>query len=241
MNVKDRTFIDASNVAALQSVIDNVPYFNPASPGTFTMVDLNTGTYARDVEFNSSMSMLYVTNNYNIPVRVEILLCMPRVDTSITGATALTDGLADVGSGLTGTTPLISVRDSPLFNQLWMVKKTKKRTLFGGQSMSLKNFVGKFVYQPALEDSHAQTYQPRWGAHAYFLSIEGVLSHATATPTDIGFAGAGVDWCLTRKFVVSYDGGVEVKWIEVSQTVGAMATAVVSARPDVVKESYSVS
>ena len=72
--------------------------FNPATPGTFTFADFTSGTQQKEVEFASTRTYLSVRNNYNVPVKVWIYLCVPRVDTSTAPDDVMEAGLVDEGS-----------------------------------------------------------------------------------------------------------------------------------------------
>lgn len=214
VNAIDYQTIANNQLTQLEGAIDNLPTFNPALPGTFTFVDFTTGTQQKEIEFASCYSHIYVQNNYNVPVKVTIYKCAPKDDTNITPKQAVINGLTDMGSGLTEQTPMLTPFDSSQFRDLWSVLKTTKRTLKAGQGFTVKNFVRSFQYDPSFGDSHSLANQSRYGAHHYLVRVEGVVGHDT-TNAEYGNLQGGIDYVHVMKFVIKYDAGADIKYIEV--------------------------
>lgn len=224
----------------IEAAIDSLPVFNPSSPGTYTFVNFTSGTQQKEVEISSVYTYCLAKNNYNVPVRCTIYLCIPRVDTTITPVTAMTNGLTDMGSGLGSTTAMITPRDSIQFNDLWRVKYKVTKELVAGQTMKASYRTGSFQYDPSLVDSHTSTFQRAYKGHSYLVRVEGVLGHDT-TADQQGFLAAGVDVVKMTIITVKYEAGADIKYLEVVDDASGFTNGgVVSSYSDVAKESYSV-
>ncbi len=237
VNGIDYQGIDASNITKLEEVIDNLPVFNPSSPATFTFMDFTAGTQQKEVEFASSFYQLTLKNNYDAPVRVSIYKCRPKGETSITAKNAVIAGLVDLGSSLTEKTPMLSPLDSIQFKDLYMTQ-VFKRKLLAGQTLSVKDFVGSFQYDPSFTDSHALAYQPRYGGLTYLVRVEGELAHDSVA-AEYGNLGGGVDYTNFRKHIVKYDAGADIKFIEVVDGNDSFTNGGVVSSVDLDKETFT--
>jgi hypothetical protein len=227
-------------VSTLESAMDAVPMFDPSAPSTFITADLTSGTYQREVMIDSLYSKLTVRNNYNAPVRVCLYCCMPKKDTSISPLSAITNGLADLGSGLDQNTVMLYPSDSDQFKDLWSVVATKKTILTGGREATLRFKSRAFQYDPSFFDTHSLAYQRKYKSHIYLIRVEGRLGHDTSA-SQRGTLPSGVDYQVERKIVIKYDAGADIKRIEVLDTSSNFTNqGVVSTPHDIVKESFSV-
>ena len=180
--------MEGSQVSTIEGVIDALPVLDPSTPGTLINVDFNTGTYQRKVEIARTMTKLTVKNNYNAPVRVQLFCVVPRGETSITPVSALSEGLADIGTGINKTTPMVYPSDSSQFKDLYVVIRKSSKTLVAGQTLSIRYSGGSFMFDPAFVDLHTLQYQPRFRSHLYLIRVEGVLGHDTSV-SEQGYVG----------------------------------------------------
>lgn len=232
--------VTSSDVSRIEAAIDNLPVFDPSTPGTYKFVDFTSGTQQKEVEIASTYSYCIAKNNYNAPVRCTIYVVVPKVDTSISATTAVSAGLADVGSGLGLTTPLIGPRDSEQFKDLYRIKYKVTKELVAGQTMKASFRGGSFQYDPSFVDSHGSTYQNAYKSHAYMIRIEGVLGHDT-TNNEQGYLAAGVDISRVVVYTIKYEAGADIKYIEVADDASSFTNGgVVSSYSDVTKEQYAV-
>lgn len=240
VNLQNMATVQGSTTGTVEAAIDNLPVFNPALPGTYTFVNFTSGTQQKEVEIAATYSYCIAKNNYNAPARVTMFVCIPRSDTSLSPTTAVSGGLTDEGSGLGITTPLIGPRDSEQFRDLWIVKAQKSSVLVAGQTMKMSYRAGAFQYDPSFVDSHAFDYQPRYHGHAYLIKVEGVLGHDQSA-AEIGYVGAGIDISRVINYVVKYEAGADIHYIEVDDQANSFTNGgVVSSYSDVVKETYTV-
>lgn len=238
-NSKNRVDVVGSSVTAIEGAIDALPVFNPANPGTLLTVNFTTGTYQKEVEIASTVSSVVLKNNYDVPCVCKVYVCVPREDTNIPAATAITNGFTDAGSGLTGTTPMLGPMDSEQFKSLYRIARTYKKQLGPGGMMVCKYRFGSFQYDPSYVDSHSQNYQVAYGGHLYHIEIEGVLGHDT-TAAEYGRLPAGVDIQANVTYVVKYEAGADLKYIEVVDGNNGFTNGGVVTTYDVEKEGYSV-
>lgn len=226
-----------SNIAQIEAAIDALPHYDITDPGTYIDVNYTTGGQSKDIEFASTVSCFVIKNNYQVPVKARLYLCIPRIETSIAPSTSVTNGLLDVSNALPNTTPMLSPMDSDQFKSLYRTKWTKKCILPPGGSKAFSHRHGAFHYDPSYTDTNALTNQPRNGCHIYLLRVEGVMGHQTASAV-VGTAQAGVDCTLYRKYTIKYDAGATFKYIEVNDATAPTNPLMDSV--DIVKEAYTV-
>lgn len=229
---------EVSSTTKIEDVIDSLPVFDPATPGTYILTDFTSGTNQKDVEIVRTFAKLCLRNNRTTDTVVTIYVVCPKFDTSISPVTAITNGLSDVGSGLGGTTSMLTPNDSPQFRQAYKILKSKRQILSSGDTMVMTHVIGSFVYDPSLTDSHTSTFQQRNGAFHFLVRIEGTLCHANATATNMGTCQGRVDYMTDVKTVVKYEAGANIEYIEVDNNTEVMIAAEQAFITDHVKEQF---
>lgn len=228
------------NTTFLETVLAQLRYYNPSTPGTLTTADGTTGTFMKDFLFEKMYVSYMVRNNYQVPAKVKIHLCKAKVDTSIPPNTAYTQGLTDVGAP-SSSSPLVYLTDSQQFVDLWKIVSTESATLQPGEELTLTHTTPSFQYDPSLVDSHNQVYQKAYHGMAVFLRLEGVLGHDVSLDVQ-GTLQAGVDVQMNRTVIVKYSAGADIKTIVVNDESGTFTNAaVVSQKPVADNLSYSQS
>lgn len=225
----------------IELALAQLRYFNPATPGTYTTVDLTSGTNSKAVSIQCK-SYMTVSNNYQVPVKVTLYCVAPKVDHSVTPTAAIDNGLSDASAGpLTITSPTVHPTDSYQFNDLWRIKQSKSKYLRPGQKLTLAYSTKWFEYDPALVDTHNDIYQRRNHAMVYLVRVQGPMGHDTVADQQ-GLLPCGVDTEHYLKYTVKYQAGVRVKFYVESLDLDAMTTsAVVSEAPVADNIAYSVS
>lgn len=224
----------------LELVLAQLRFFNPATPGTLTQGNGSTGTYYREFNFKSIASNCVVRNNYQVPVKVTIMCCTVKHDTSINPAAAYEQGLSDVGNP-SSTSNLTYFTDSKEFGNLWVISKSSTRTLSPGSSYKLTHSVKNVMYDPSLFDSHGLEYQKRFKNFSWVVKVEGVVGHDIALDQQ-GSLPSGVDVQLNYTYNVYYDAGIDLKYIFVNDaSTGFTNGGVVSSKPVSDNIGYSVS
>lgn len=195
-----------SDKARIESAIDALPVYDPAT-GTSTPRDFTAGSLQKQVEIAKTKTQITVRNNYLKPVKVCVYLCIPKSDTNTRPTTAITQGLADIGAP-SGNALGLYANLVPQFRDFWAIMKTKKRTLQPGQTVSLFNQFGSFLYDPSFVDSHNLAYQRKYGAHEWLVRLEGVPSHGATSGSGTG--DGSVDVTTYTMYTVKYEAGADI-------------------------------
>lgn len=221
-------------MAEFKDSVQYLKYYNPATPGTLTTADFETGTYDRRVLFKSVYFGMTARNNYQTDCLVRVYLCTPVQSSSIDVEAAWDDGVT-ANSDSTVTSRL-QVGQFPTdyadFKNLWKAKLHCKATLSPGQSLSCSHSVKNIEFDPTALDNHAASYQSKYKNFQFLVVVEGVISHDSVTTSTRGLAQAGVDVHAKRVSTIQYDAGVNIKFARLDNNNGTMlSTAVQSHQP----------
>jgi len=230
--------LSGSSITKLETVIANLRYFNPATPGTYTTVDFTSGTQSKSIRIKM-YSKLNIRNNYVVPAKVDIYVCTPKQDTTITTVAAVTAGYVDIG-GVDIDSSLMYPSDSPSFTQLWKIVKHTHFTLKPGGERSASFSKPYFDYDPSLVDLHADTYQKHYGSHQYLIRITGVLAHDSVVATEEGFSKAGVDASVVTTYTCRYAAGADIKYIIINDSADTFTNTPNVTQVDTQQETYAV-
>lgn len=228
---------DLCSITQIQAAIDNVKYFDPATPGTLINVNLTTPTFQNQVLIKRSYGRIVCRNNYGVPCKVTIYICSTKKDTSITPIAAINNGLSDM-SNATISSPLIYPTDIHDFNDLWKIDKSKSIQLNPGDECSLSHSYPEYRYDVSLADSHGTEYSTYFHGSVMMVRLTGVLCHgATSGASSIK---AGVDYTYERIFEVQYAGGIDTRYLEISDNPETMVGAATVSIPDVEQAVYTL-
>ncbi len=216
VNLMTQTAISAVTVTTLETVIGELLYYDIKIPGTLLNVSGTTGTFQKEFYFDKVYSIMKVRNNYQVPCSCTIYLVQPKEDTSISPTTAFTNGLIDQGNP-TFNSPLVFITDSIQFKDLWKITKSARYVLQPGDVASLTYNGKKFQYDPSLVDSHALTFQNRFGGAVFIIRVDGPLGHDTVADEQ-GQMLAGLDYQMDRTFIVKYSAGADIHNINVTDS-----------------------
>lgn len=209
VNQTIRTAFDACRAAELESAMANLRYYDPNFPSTLVTADASSGSYTRQIHFETSYARLYVRNNYQVPVKIKIWSCEPKNDTSIAPTTFFSDGLTDQTTSLGATSPMINFWDIDMVKDNWRAAKTFTYDLNPGKEVSCV-WAGKpFDFDPSNYDTHSLAYQKKYRAHVWVIQVEGVIMHDT-TAFEYTTGLGGVDVLCDRKYVMTYDAGTNL-------------------------------
>lgn len=210
------------NWAGNSTVIDELAlaqlrFYNPSTPGTYITSDLTSGTQSKSAQMQVYGSIT-LRNNYAVPTKVSLYVCVPKSDTSTTPITAITDGLTDLGVTSPSTEIMTFPTESRLFNDIYKVSSSKTLELRAGKEMTISHSTATYTYDPSIVDTHSQIYQKKLQAFVFLVRVHGVLAHDTSVTTEQTSAPAGVDIQTSIKITIHYDAGVNVKYIVVNNT-----------------------
>lgn len=231
-----------TNTNLLEGAMAFLRYYDPSNPGTLVTANASTGTYSRQVHFESIYEKLRVRNNYQVPAHITIYSCTPKNDTNITVLSYFSDGITDQASGtVASTSPLIYLNDIRMVKDNWKCKAVKTVLLQAGAETSATRSCKAFDYDPSNVDTHSSQFQSKYGAHMWVVRVEGTIAHDT-TLAQYLTTQAQVDCMLDMKFVMTYDAGVNLDDYSVDDNSSASFTngGVVSNKPVSDNQSYSV-
>lgn len=230
------------DMATLETSMANLRYYDPQTPGTLVTANASTGTYSREIHFSSVYSGGTVVNNFQVPCEVKLYLCKVKSDTSITPTTYFSNGITDqVISGTASNIDLYPTEIDVLRAQ-YVVKCYKTKTLQPGQSFKFSHSVKNIDYDPSLFDSHSLTYQSKYKNFVWMIRVNGVIGHDTAVASQVGNLQAGIDIEQVSVYKITYDAGVNLNDIYISDSRDTFTNGgVVSNKPVSDNQGYSVS
>lgn len=232
---------DMSTTSSYEAVLSKCKYFDPSTPGTLITSDVSLGTYQRNFMFKSLTSKMQVRNNYQTDADVRVYLCSVKDDTNQSPLTAWTSAIPD-GSNLSTTADLNQYpSDYNLVSDLWKMKLVVNTTLSPGQSAIASHTVKDVEIDAAVIDSHGLSYQREYKAFCWLIVTKGTISHDSAVASEQGFAPCGVDFVVANTYVVSYNAGININYIEGSNSLSSFTNgAVQSHQPIPDNIAYSV-
>lgn len=242
VNQVSNSLTDSTATGTLEAAMANLRYYNPSAPATLVTADASTGTYTRQIHFKSIYEKLTIRNNYQIPAKVTVWSCVPRADTNTSPATFYSDAVSDQTISLAITSPLLFPTDMKLVRDNWNLKTVFKGILEPGKQRVVKHQTKPFDYDPSNVDTHALAYQKKYGAHIFYIRVEGCIAHDSVNTGEYSTGQASIDTILDRKFVMTYDAGVNLDDFSEDNNATASFTngGVVSNKPVSDNQSYSV-
>lgn len=214
------------NATVLELALAQLRYYDPSNPGTL----LQPAVVTRSIKYDFSAYGKYkVRNNYNIPCEVRAYLCDVKSDTSTDPLQAVSAGFADVG-GMATTNPLAYPTDSPIFKNLWNIRKCYKFVIGPGSERNFSFFYGKGRYDPSFFDTHALTYMKMAKGTSVLFRIHGPLAHDSGPL--VGRANCGVDIEQNRTIRITYPAGINTVYIHTVDSSDVFtATPLVNQKP----------
>lgn len=230
--INDTTFIEAA--------LASVPYFNPATPGTVTNVNLASPSFSQKIRFKGYTSIL-LKNNYQIPCEIHVYKMTVKVDTNIPPVTAFSNGLSDVGSP-SSTSLCVFPSDSRQLGVLWRTDKTFTAVLKPGETRKYFISCPEILYDPSTTDSQSLSYQRNNKCAGFLVRVSGTPSHDSTTTTQYGVSPAGVDVLVKRYATIIYDsGGASLDNIIVSDSLDTQTASAVVSQLVADNQAYSIS
>lgn len=213
-NQQDSRWDSLNTLAIIEAALANLQYYDPSDPATPIAASGVVGEDSKKYQINNVQGRQFYRNNAMVPVKLRIYICTPKVDTSFTGEQAWEQGLANLTTTLTKTCPLVKLRDSDQFTELWRVKQTHRVTLLPGQEYVVHTNSGPFVFDPSLADNHNLGFQTRLKACGILTLMEGVCGHSLADDQDlVGTLPYAVDLIKDTAVTITYDAGADFKTV----------------------------
>lgn len=227
----------------IELALAQLRYFNPSTPGTYTTVDLTSGSNSKAVRM-TCRGYTKIYNNYQVPVQASLYLLSPKTDHTVAPATSIDNGLADSSAGpLVKENLTVQPTDSLQFNDLWKIENKQSKTLMPGSTIVSWFKTKEFTYDPSFADTHNDAYQKRNNCRVHMLQLKGVLGHDTTDTSQIGFMYGAVDVENFIEYTIHYPAGARIKFLVESSGAGTVFTngGVCSEKPVADNIAYSVS
>lgn len=214
---------DPCGITDIEAACAALRYYDPSAPSSLVTAAGATGTYTRQIHFESVYSKLEVRNNYLVPVKLKVYCFVPKHDTNIPPSTYFSDGITDQEASGTGasSSPLLYPTDFDMVNDNWKSVKTTSMVLEPGRTKVCAYMRKAFDYDPSNADTHSLEYQAKYMAQVWYVRVEGIIGHDTTLGEYTTLPG-GVDLLSDRKWVITYDAGVNLN--DISYSNGASAT-----------------
>lgn len=205
-----KTLVVGGGITTIEAVLANLRTYDPGTNALVTTA-LATGTYHRDISVKVQSTVVF-KNSASVPVHMDFYLCSPKTDTSLAPEDTITNGLNDQGTGLLIEQSWVHPKHSSQFKDLWYIKKHTRYTLGHGKNYTFTYQTPWFDYDPAMSDSHSDTYQKRFHSDNLLIRISADLSHNNDTSNldEVVRAYVGVDYEHCRKIMVLYEAGKNI-------------------------------
>lgn len=227
------------STSSLESVLQNLRYFDPSAPGTYKTVDFTAGTQSKSVEVQF-YSKIDIRNNYKVPVIVDVYCVTAKQDTSIAPDAAVTNGLTDLGISSPSTEVQCFPTESPQFQDLWKIAKHSQIELQPNLATTLKWSCDPFSYDPSVVDSHNLTFQKEMRSMCWLIRVMGVMAHDSSVTTEIGQAPCGVDVMNNRIFTIKYPGGADFEYMIVTNSATTFTNGANVSMPTITQTQYGL-
>lgn len=224
--------------SAIEDLLAQLRYYDPATPGTFVTAPAASGAQFKSFTFKKLYSSIKFRNNYQVPVKLSVYELHVRRDTSNLPSTCFTNWITDNLVNGAVTDPTVYPTDSTLLNELWSCRKVHKKTLKAGEAMVVSTTAKNFSYDPAVTDSHNLSYQVSCHCVAYYYRVEGLVGHGSTS--GYGSSAAAVDLEYLNSAEIHYDAGADVKFVYSSNTFNSSGSVYIGAQPIPDNILYSV-
>ncbi len=238
-NEVDFTSMSLSSIFGIKRALVNVSYFDPSSPSTLIVADLDAPAYQQKILFKSLHGNMTCRNNYVVPCRCTIYLWLPKFMTSLEPLSIYTVGMIDQGNPDIND-PLVFPTDCIQLKYLWKLKKHQTRILQPGQQMKMSHSAAPFNYDPSFNDTENHDFYPQWGGASWFVRVTGLVAHAGAS-TELGTSACGVDCMFDTTYKIEYNsGGADLNQIIIANASATPAsTFVQSNKPLAGNQSFT--
>lgn len=232
----------------VRDMLEQIQFVDKAGDSSVrTFYDGNVGVYQREFYFPNGTSSKYILRNLNQhDVLLRLYIVEPKEATAITPVTAFTEGLDSVTGGVNPQAqPHVYLTDSPIFNDMYKIVKTKKTVLAPGHECTVRHTTAPYTYDPRLFDVLPTEMQvnPDWGSHFLVIQMMGrlVRNDDSTTQFAIGPGSIYIQHQFTSK--LTYNAGADVVHLQLVpaiQSVFVTALARQTAKPGVQDESFII-
>lgn len=220
-----------------ENILSTLEYLDTSTPGALATVPGNSGTFSKKFCFERYRDKHQIRNNGIRPVRVTVYMCRVKADTTTSPANAWSQGIADVyqdPATMNNTHCLSYPTDSDVFTDQWKIHRKVSFVLQPGRQRTLAFALPRFVYDPAIADSHTDVYQKAFGGAAWLYVVEGLPTHDSTAPALISSNAGEIDILAERVVRVTYDAGANIKRYRLVDNQGTVTTQQTANKPEAV-------
>lgn len=226
VNKSATTQLTSFSLSDVESFLSSVPVFDQQAV-TYSNVDFTSQTSQTFYHIKGYSKVTYVNNNAG-PVRVNLYLLRPKVDSSLTPTNRFSAGVTDQGGAVDDLNAYIMEYEH--VKEGFANLSHKVKVLQPGQSISMSHS-SVISYDPSEVDNHNLSYTKALGTVFHVLRLEGVIGHDSTTTSIIGTCGGAVDYLHEQRYELSYDGGGDFKKFAYSDNLGAVSTGIHGSKP----------
>lgn len=236
-------YMELNSGLTIESALNNLKYYDPATPGTLVTAAFTSGTFAKRVLIKRATLSVVLKCNYQTPVKLECYWVTCKVDSSTNINTAYTNGIADDPGAASSLNQLIHLRDSPQVHDLYQLKHCWTGLVLPGREKKFQTKRYNIEYDPATADTVTTTFRRDLKYVALHVRVFGVLGHDTVNAAEQGVMQGGIDYHADQEYIIEYNAGVGIKYHVISDDGDQTWTTagVQSAMPVSDQIGYSVS
>lgn len=214
----DDSFVFES-MNTLKTDVNDLPVWKDdgaGGPGTIVKADFSgSGQHSHHLWHGKKTYSILIRNNYHAPCQVEVFVCVPKTRTGVFPTAAMAASFADNQETAEDFPslefPTLHPKSFKQFNRDWTIKRTHARYLHAGDQLNFSHIEAGFAYNPSLVEQHTESFQRKYGGVVFMLRILGAVGHKTDGGTPINHIKAQVDWMMSSKTSVYYDGSANLR------------------------------
>lgn len=224
--------------AALERFLKKLYYYDIDLESSLVTANGNSGLYQRVFNMKTSFNWT-VRNNYIVPVKVRLYLCLPKVITNLSPFTSISNSFTtqqDTGDGLINS-PLMFPSDCIEFGETWNIKRSWIKQLMPGAELHGSYVHPPFNYDPSFDDAFDKDFYPMYCGASLLSRVEGVVQHSG----DFTASGLGkIDVQTNATCHITYDAGVSLHKLVVNdQSDMELTTPVLTQKNIAVMQDFS--
>lgn len=209
----------------LETVIQQIPYVNPADPSSTT--SFNALTIPPPTGWNIKLSYsCNIRNNNFMPCNLRIYLLKPRSNTGVSPIVAIETLNKQDPAGLPTPTRYdigLYPTEVPGFNEIWSIEDTRMVRLNPGDETEYK-FNKQFMYDQEIHDLHAVTYLKDY-TYVLLFRLQGITCHESADLSEVGISPTKLDYVTQKKLHLTYSADAPMKFRSYTNNCPAITTA----------------
>ncbi len=228
-NKSSYTDVQKWGLTALKAAVNQLGMVqaNAGAASTLITTDVSLATYSQKLDV-TVYSHQFLSNNYAVPVWVDLYLYCPKQNTPSAPEGFITNGFVHQGAptdstDITNMSTFFYPTQVREVTRIYEIKKHKRVCLSPGESLDMY-FTKHFTFDPTIATDINEEYQPKYGAHVFAVRLEGVFGHSfTAPSTNLGTSVGALDTYNKTYVDIKYDAGAKIETEEWNSTTTAQS------------------